>query len=84
MSVFAYLTGDRTLMPVILITRLAALAEAVSDLRESQQRAAQAAAARTAAEHLHAAARPPRLPARRPRHVPAQRPTSPRHHSPAR
>jgi hypothetical protein len=67
MSVFAYLTSDRTLMPVILITRLAALAEAVSDLRESQQRAAQAAAARTAAEHLHAAARP----------APAARPATP-------
>jgi hypothetical protein len=54
---FAYLTGDRTLAPVVLITRLAALAEAVADLREAQQRAAQAAAARTAAEWLYAAAR---------------------------
>jgi hypothetical protein len=68
---FAYLTGDRTLAPVILITRLAALAEAVADLRESQQRAAQAAAARTAAERLYAAARP----------EPAPRPQRP---SPAR
>ncbi len=58
MSAFAYLTSDRTLMPVILITRLAALAEAVAGLRESQQRAAQAAAALAAAERLHAAARP--------------------------
>ena len=64
MSAFAYLTSDRTLMPVILITRLAALAEAVAELRESQQRAAQAAAARAAAEHLYAAARP--APAARP------------------
>jgi hypothetical protein len=55
---FAYLTGDRTLTPIILLTRLAALAEAVAELREAQQRAAQAAAARAAAEHLYAAARP--------------------------
>ena len=67
MSVYAYLTSERTLMPVILITRLAALAEAVADLRESQHRAAQAAAARTAAEHMHAAARP----------APAARPATP-------
>jgi hypothetical protein len=46
MSAFAYLTGDRTLTPVILITRLAALAEAVAWRRETQQRAAQAAAGR--------------------------------------
>jgi hypothetical protein len=57
MSAFAYLTGDRTLTPIILITRLAALAEAVAWRRETQQRAAQAAAAR-AAERLYAAARP--------------------------
>ena len=58
LSAFAYLTGDRSLTPIMLITRLAALAEAVADLRESQQRAAQAAAARVAAERLYAAARP--------------------------
>ena len=52
LSAFAYLTGDRSLTPIVLITRLAALAEAVADLRESQQRAAQAAAARAAAERL--------------------------------
>ena len=57
-SAFAYLTDDRPLTPIVLITRLAALAEAVAELRESQQHAAQAAAARAAAEHLHAAARP--------------------------
>jgi hypothetical protein len=45
MSAFAYLTGDRTLTPIILITRLAALAEAVAWRRETQQR-------------LYAAARP--------------------------
>ena len=58
LSAFGYLTGDRSLTPIVLITRLAALAEAVADLRESQQRAAQAAAARAAAERLYAAARP--------------------------
>jgi len=36
--------------------RLAALAEAVADLRQVQQRAAQAAAALRTAQHLHAAA----------------------------
>jgi hypothetical protein len=57
LSAFVYLTGDRSLTPIVLITRLAALAEAVAELRDSQQRAAQAAAARAAAEHLYAAAR---------------------------
>ena len=45
LSAFAYLTGDRSMAPIVLITRLAALAEAVAELRESQQHAAQAAAA---------------------------------------
>ena len=45
LAAYAYLTGDRTLTPVVLLVRLAALAEAVAELRESQQRAAQAAAA---------------------------------------
>ena len=53
---------------IILITRLAALAEAVAELRDAQQHAAQAAAARAATERLYAAARPappkPRGPAR--------------------
>jgi hypothetical protein len=48
---------DRTMAVVILVTRLAALAEAVTELRLAQQHAAQAAGARRAAEHLHAAAR---------------------------
>ena len=48
LSAFAYLTGDQTLAPTVLITRLAALAEAV--------------AAHAAAERLYAAARPaPRM-----------------------
>jgi hypothetical protein len=58
LSAFAYLTGDRSLTPIVLITKLAALAEAVAELRESQRHAAQAAAARAAAEHLYAATRP--------------------------
>ena len=58
LSAFAYLTGDRSMAPIVLITRLAALAEAVAELRETQQHAAQAAAARAAAEQLHAAAHP--------------------------
>src|ERR1039457_1895244 len=57
-SAYAYLTGDRTLPPVVLLVRLAALAEAVAELRESQQRAAQAAAALRAARHLRTATRP--------------------------
>jgi hypothetical protein len=63
LSAFAYLTGDRSLTPIVLITKLAALAEAVAELREAQQHAAQAAAAqaaaaRAAAERLYAAERP--------------------------
>jgi hypothetical protein len=55
-SAFAYLTKDPALTPIVLITRLAALAEAVAGLRQAQQRAAQAAGALRAAERLHAAA----------------------------
>ena len=69
LSAFAYLTGDRSMAPIMLITRLAALAEAVAELRDAQQHAAQAAAARAAAERLYAAARP--APPAHPR--PAQR-----------
>ena len=58
LSAFAYLTGDRSMAPIMLITRLAALAEAVAELRDAQQHAAQAAAARAAAGRLYAAARP--------------------------
>ena len=58
LSTFAYLTGDRSLTPIVLITRLAALVDAVAELRDAQQHAAQAAAARAAAERLYAAARP--------------------------
>ena len=58
LSTFAYLTGDRSMAPIVLITRLAALAEAVAELRKSQQHAAQTAAARAAVEHLYAATCP--------------------------
>jgi hypothetical protein len=51
------------LAPIVLITRLAALAETVAGLRQAQQRAAQAAGALRAAEHLHTAAAGP-VPAR--------------------
>jgi len=71
LAAYAYLTRDRTLVPVVLITKLAALAEAVADLREAQQHATQAAAARAAAERLYAAARPALAPALPPR--PARR-----------
>ena len=81
-STYAYLTGDRTLTPVVLLVRLAALAEAIAELRESQQHAAQAAAALRAARHLHAATRPATVTVR-----PPGRPataTAPRQAKPAR
>ena len=74
-SAYAYLTGDRTLTPVVLLVRLAALAEAVAELRESQQRAAQAAAALRAARHLRTATRP--APPTRPPGRPATATTPP-------
>ncbi|MBV9448673.1 MAG: hypothetical protein JO345_22525 [Streptosporangiaceae bacterium] len=58
LSAFAYVTQDRSMASLVLIAKLAALAEAVAELRESQQHADQAAAALRAAERLHAAARP--------------------------
>ena len=66
LSASAYLTADPSMAPIVLITRLAALAESVAELRESQQHAAQAAAAYAAAEQLHAAARPAPPAQRRP------------------
>jgi hypothetical protein len=56
MSAAAYVSHDRTLTQAALITRLAALAEAVAGLRDIQQHAAQASAARQAAGYLHTAA----------------------------
>ena len=56
LSAAAFVSHDRTLAQIALIARLAALADAVTELREAQQHAAQAAAARQAAERLHTAA----------------------------
>jgi hypothetical protein len=81
-SAYAYLTGDRTLTPVVLLVRLAALVEAVAELRESQQRAAQAAAALRAARHLRTATRPVPATARPPGRPAA--PTTPPAPKPAR
>ncbi len=80
-SAYAYLTGDRTLTPVVLLVQLAALAEAVAEWRESQQRAHQAAAALRAARHLRTATRP--TPPTRPPGRPAA-PTTPPAPKPAR
>jgi hypothetical protein len=68
-SAFACLTQDRSMAPILLITKLAALAEAVAELRQSQQHAAQAAAALRAARHLHSAT----APAAQPRPAPSLR-----------
>jgi hypothetical protein len=73
----AAVSGDHMLTQLTLITQLAALAEAVITLRCAQRHAAQAAAARRAAEHLRAAARehsPPSRARRRTRRpTPAER-----------
>ena len=62
-------TRDPALAPLMLLRSLAALASAVAQLRDAQRHAAQATAARAAAEQLHTAARGGRpVPqARRPR-----------------
>jgi hypothetical protein len=49
------LSGDRTVLAEALLANLAGLAVAVAELRQAQQHAAQAASARKAAEHMHAA-----------------------------
>jgi hypothetical protein len=66
-------TGDTTLVTMALIANLVALAIAVAELREAQQHAAQAAAARTAVTHLHAAASQARQPVRQPRQAETRR-----------
>jgi hypothetical protein len=48
-------SGDSTLAVAALVASLFDLAAAVTELRQAQQHAAQAAAARRAAEHLHCA-----------------------------
>ena len=55
LSAYGYITSDPSFRPLVLIIRLAVLAEAVADLRQSQQDAAQAAGALRAAQQLHAA-----------------------------
>ncbi len=55
LSVVSSVNGDPAYAQMVLIARLAALAEAVADLRQAQRHAAQTAAARRAAGHLHAA-----------------------------
>jgi hypothetical protein len=71
LSAVAWATGNRSLTSVILILRLAALVEAVADLREAQRRATQGAGARTAARELHVAASRRSMPTRE-----SARPTS--------
>jgi hypothetical protein len=51
------LSGDSTVLAGALMASLIGLAVAVAELRHAQQYAAQAAAARKAAEHMHAAMR---------------------------
>jgi hypothetical protein len=53
LSRIAFISQDPTAAQALLIVRLAELVEAVIELRETQQRAAQAAAARRVAGHLH-------------------------------
>jgi len=59
------ITGETTLVTVALLANLVALATAVGQLREAEQHAAQAAAARAAASQLHAACALNRSPAPR-------------------
>jgi hypothetical protein len=59
LSAAGFVAHDPTLSRAALITRLAALADSVTELREVQQHAFQAAAARRAAEWLYAAAGKP-------------------------
>ena len=61
---YAFVSGDRSVEPALLMIRLAALAEAVAALREAQQLTVQAASARAAAQALHAAAGSPAGPDR--------------------
>ena len=56
LSVLAFVSGDPSLRPIVLITRLALLAEEVARMRQSQARAAQAASALSAARRLQDAA----------------------------
>jgi hypothetical protein len=57
LAAYGYLTSDPSFRPIVLITRLAALVEAVAALRQTHDHAAQAAGALSAHERLHAAER---------------------------
>jgi hypothetical protein len=54
LSAAASVTGDPALAQITLVTRLVTLVETIADLREAKRHTAQAAAARHAAERLHA------------------------------
>jgi hypothetical protein len=54
LSAAASVSGDPGFAQITLVMRLATLAETIADLRDAQRHAAQAAAARKAAEQLHA------------------------------
>ena len=64
--------GDGMDQAVALASNLVALIDAVAGLRQAQAHAAQAAAARTAAEQLHAALTAVRIPVTRPGQTPAR------------
>jgi hypothetical protein len=68
LAAYGYITSDPSFRPILLITRLAALTEAVAALRQAQERAVQAASALSAAEQLHAAERSHAAPAADLRH----------------
>ena len=68
LAAYGCITSDPSFRPILLITRLAALVEAVAALRHAEQRAAQAASALSAAERLHAAERSYNSPAAGVRH----------------
>ena len=55
LAAYGYLTSDPSFRPIVLITRLVALVEAVAVLRQTHDHAAQAAGALGAAQRLHAA-----------------------------
>ena len=69
------LTDDNTLMAIALMAQLVALAATVAELRQAQQHATQAAAARAAAAHLHAAVNQARAQTPRFGHAQSHRPT---------
>lgn len=69
MALAANVTDDTTLAMAALVVNLVALAATVAELRQAQQHAAQAAAARSAAGHLHTAMTQARARAARPAHT---------------